>query len=76
MNENTKGYDLPQLESLENELDKGAVEAKVVETVIKYVSVIDFDPNRISEVIHRLANYMVSEKFDSDYPYPTSIQLP
>lgn len=49
-------------------MEIGKIDAKVLENFIKYVSVIDFPPLRIYQALHKLSSYMVSEKFDADYP--------
>jgi hypothetical protein len=39
--------DTESLENIEEKLAEGAVSGKVLENVIKYVSIIDFDPKKI-----------------------------
>jgi len=59
---------------MESELMRGIVNPKVLENIIKYISIIDFDPKKIYETLHKLSFYMLSDKFDSDFP--NALQLP
>ncbi len=43
--------------------ESGNIDGRVLESIIKYVSVIDFSPIKIYQALHKLAYYIVSDKF-------------
>jgi hypothetical protein len=53
--------------------DVNKIDAKVLENIVKYVSVIDFPPANIYQALHKLSYYIVHEKFEQDYPNAFSL---